>query len=100
MPDDETNPYQSPEEDADYPLPDASNLDCPKCGRPMENGYLATSGRIYWRTWRNQSWVLFGSEALPGTGPGVVGINRIGGFRCEYCELVVFGYGEHKRSTA
>ncbi len=95
----DTNPYQPPEEDCSGPRSDAQRMDCPKCGRAMENGHLRTTGRIYWRAWENHSWLLSGSEALPGTGPGFVGGNRIGAFRCEHCELVIFQYGGHKRST-
>jgi len=91
----ETNPYQSPEPD---PGKDPSR-DCPECGQAMERGYITTGAAVYWRNWEDRRWLLFSADKLPGTGPAFVGTNKLGGFRCPQCELVLFQYGRHRQST-
>lgn len=94
----DTNPYQSPELDPEkHPL-DAEVPACPECGQAMERGYITTGAAVYWRNWQDRRWLVFWAKKLPGTGPAFIGTNKLGGFRCPECELVLFRYGRHRQS--
>lgn len=72
-------------------------LDCPECGQAMEPGYLTTGAWLYWREWQDKSLLVRFSDRLPNTLPTFVGINRLPGFRCPACEMIVFRYGSHRQ---
>jgi hypothetical protein len=91
-----TNPYQSPREDGGSESPATELLVCPECGEPMEAGYVTTGARMYWRNWSDRSWLVWPSDGIAGTRASFVGSNKLTGFRCASCELVVFRYGTHK----
>jgi len=96
----EFNPYQSPTDDSPPQMPGIEPMECPECGEPMETGYVTTAARLSWRNWTDRTWAIFGFKKLPGTGPAFVGSNKLSGFRCRRCELVVFRYGVHKKAHA
>jgi len=90
------NPYESPESDPNEPFEQEDALKCPECGQPMEPGYFLGKG-VYWRKWGEKPYTSWGLPvSLPGTAAAFVGTNKIGGFRCADCELIVFRYGKHK----
>lgn len=99
----EINPYQPPDENsADQKVP-VEPIACPECGDLMEPGYVSTAGSLYWQNWLNPAWwhwVGLGLQRLAGTRPAFVGFNRLTGFRCRGCELIVFRYGAHKKAYA
>ncbi len=95
------NPWQSPtsapgeKRVADF----GSNspvLKCPECSGVMEPGYLTTGAWLYWRRWDDRSLLVRFSDRLMKTLPSFVGTNRLPGFRCSQCEVVVFRYGNHR----
>ena len=92
------NPYQAPHIDLDSETePDVDKCpSCPECGKTMEAGYIASSASLYWRKWNNQNWLLRGNESLSKTS-SVFGINKLSGFRCGDCEIVLFAYGEARK---
>ncbi len=65
----------------------------------METGYITPSGPLFWRNWTQGIFLVF-SGKLPGTYPAFVGFNKLSGFRCHGCELVVMRYGNHKMAHA
>jgi Domain of unknown function (DUF6487) len=78
--------------------PDGNGIPCcPECGREMQPGYLTTGSWLYWREWTDRSMLVKFSDRLPNTPPTFVGTNRLPGFRCKDCEVVVFRYGGHRK---
>ena len=94
----ETNPYQSPAVKAQGDDNDVRPLACPECGEQMQHGYLMTSNELYWRSWNDKSWLVWKKEFLAGTRPAFVGSNKLSGYRCASCELIVFRHGMQKNS--
>lgn len=93
------NPWQPPEADfharpaaVSRPVP----LVCPECGAGMRPGYLTTGSWLYWRRWNDRSLLVRFSDRVRGTLPSFVGTNRLPGYRCEQCEVIVFRYGDHR----
>lgn len=72
---------------------------CPECCTAMEAGYIASSASLFWRRWSNQRWLLRGNESLAKTS-SVFGINKLSGFRCVDCEIVMFAYGKSRKRFA
>jgi len=95
------NPYQAPRADvADEAGNSAHSVTaspkCPICDRVMEAGFIASSSSLYWRQWTNQKWLLRGNESLSKTS-SVFGINKLSGYRCVDCEIVLFAYGKSRK---
>lgn len=98
--DPEINPWRAPatgpeEWRAPHSAADHS-LTCPECSGRMEPGCLTTGAWLYWRDWNDRSMLVRFADRLPNTLPSFVGINRLSGFQCERCEVVVFRYGSHR----
>ncbi|QDU71159.1 PF20097 family protein [Mucisphaera calidilacus] len=74
-------------------VPEPEVVRCPKCHARMQPGVLPVSGGIGWLPW-SPSATMSMSESLPGT-HAVMRPNRLPGWRCRACELVLFRYG-HK----
>ena len=69
-----------------------SPFPCPRCGKPMEEGYLPLLAGVHWR---HQDDPVGLPHALGGL-PGTVGLRRrpkLHAFRCEPCQAVIFRYG-------
>jgi Domain of unknown function (DUF6487) len=66
-------------------------LQCPKCGLPMEGGFLSFDyGHTRWvRTRAEHFWQADASEHL---GPRQVGVVYASAGRCRACRVVSFGY--------
>lgn len=96
----EPNPYQPPNSIVEPEPQEISPLACPECGRPMEPGYVTVGARLYWRKWHDRSWLVSSAEGIPSTHPAFVGTNKLSGFRCALCELIIFRYGMHKGQHA
>jgi|GEM_PF-3150225 len=91
------NPWQSPgAEPRPWKSGPGDSICCPECGAGMRPGYLTTGAWLYWRKWTDRSLLVKFSDRLPNTLPSFVGTNRLPGYRCEECELVVFRYGNHR----
>jgi hypothetical protein len=92
------NPYQAPGiDEAGKPELSVDGCpSCPVCDEVMEAGYIASSASLYWRHWTNQKWLLRGNESLSKTS-SVFGINKLSGFRCADCEIVLFAYGKSRK---
>ncbi len=98
-----TNPYESPainENSTESGADKSRKMACPECGKPMENGYFPSTG-IFWKLPGAMPISITSKEALPGTVPRSFrwGTNKVGGFRCRDCELVLFWYGSCKRQA-
>lgn len=95
------NPYASPAVTPSVATLGDRPLRCPECNEEMEQGYITTTGRMYWRTWDDQSWILTEQQhGVSGTNPGFFSANRLSGYRCSGCELVIFRHGTQKKSYA
>lgn len=95
----EPNPYQSPQADPGAETPHVPVFTCPECGQPMEPGYVSTGQFVFWRRWTTPWWLPY-AGALRGTGPRLFGFQKLSGYRCQRCEVVVFRYGNHKLAYA
>jgi hypothetical protein len=64
-------------------------LKCPKCGGPLEKGYIHAPRGIYWDTEKHDWNVLFSEELLS---QFALTMPKAQGFRCPKCKLVLFSY--------
>lgn len=67
-------------------------LPCPRCEKPMEEGYLPLIAGIHWRQARQPIGFPHALGGLPGT-VGWRGRPRVHAYRCEACSVVIFRYG-------
>lgn len=72
---------------------EAKPLACPRCGKPMDEGYLPLVAGVHWRKPGEPTGLPHALGGLPGT-VGWRGRPRLHGFRCETCEVVLFRYGK------
>lgn len=72
--------------------PGPTQLPCPRCGKPMEEGYLPLVGGISWRQSSEPIGLPHALTGLPGT-VGWWGRPRLHAYRCEACAVVIFRYG-------
>jgi hypothetical protein len=67
-------------------------LACPRCTKPMAEGYLPLLAGIHWRRVSEPVGIPHALKGLPGT-VGWWGRPRVHAYRCEACEVVTFRYG-------
>ncbi|MBW2291305.1 MAG: hypothetical protein JRG94_03240 [Deltaproteobacteria bacterium] len=65
---------------------------CPRCAKPMEEGYLPLVAGIHWRQTSEPIGLPHALAGLPGT-VGWLGRPRVHAYRCEACTVVIFRYG-------
>jgi hypothetical protein len=65
---------------------------CPRCAKPMEEGYLPLVAGIHWRQTSEPIGLPHALAGLPGT-VGWRGRPRVHAYRCEACTVVIFRYG-------
>ncbi len=65
---------------------------CPECSALMEEGLLPVSEGMHWVKGRTTGGGEF-AEDVPGT-HAVMRPNRMAGWRCKKCHLILFRYGE------
>lgn len=65
---------------------------CPRCAKPMEEGYLPLVAGIHWRGTSQPIGLPHALAGLPGT-VGWRGRPRVHAYRCEACKVVIFRYG-------
>jgi hypothetical protein len=70
-----------------------AEVPCPRCAKPMEDGYLPLSAGIHWRGTDEPIGIAPAFGGLPGTGGWPLRA-RLHGLRCDACELVIFRYGK------
>lgn len=68
---------------------------CPECNALMEEGLLPVSDGLHWLRGRptGGSGVVGMAEDVPGT-HAVMRPNRMEGWRCKKCHLILFRYGQ------
>ena len=66
---------------------------CPECHALMEEGLLPVSEGMHWVRGRSPSGSGAMAEDVPGT-HAVMRPNRMEGYRCKKCHLILFRYGE------
>ena len=66
-------------------------LKCPKCGKEMEGGYIA-SREIKWTEKKTSVWSLKGlmAENVVGSSPYVG--ESVEAYRCRNCRIIIFMY--------
>ena len=64
---------------------------CPECNTLMEEGLLPVSRGMHWLHGRPSGGGM--AEDVPGT-HAVMRPNRMAGWRCKKCHLILFRYGE------
>jgi hypothetical protein len=65
---------------------------CPECNATMEDGLLPVSNGMHWVRGRKPGGGGM-AEDVPGT-HAVMRPNRMEGYRCKKCHLILFRYGE------
>ncbi len=65
---------------------------CPECNATMEEGLLPVSAGMHWLHGRTPGGGGM-AEDVPGT-HAVMRPNRMEGYRCKKCHLILFRYGE------
>ncbi len=65
---------------------------CPECHALMEEGLLPISDGLHWVRGRKPSASIM-AEDVPGT-HAVMRPNRMEGWRCKKCKLILFRFGE------
>jgi len=68
----------------------SEDLKCPKCGVPLEKGYIQAPRGIYWDI-KKHDWNVLSSEALISQFSSLTMPNEEA-FRCPRCKLVLFTY--------
>ncbi len=71
---------------------DPEGVRCPRCGKPMGEGYLPLLSGLHWRGPGQPVGMPHAIGGLPGTF-GWRRRPRVHAFRCEPCEVVTFRYG-------
>ncbi len=66
---------------------------CPRCQKPMEEGYLPLQAGVPWRRPGEPIGMVSVFHGLPGTVTGLRHRPRVHAYRCEPCEVVTFRYG-------
>ena len=72
---------------------DGEPVPCPRCEKPMEEGYLPLQAGVPWRRTGEPVGLVSVFQGLPGTVSGLRSRPRVHAFRCEPCEVVTFRYG-------
>lgn len=70
----------------------AAAVRCPRCEKPMEEGYLPLLAGLHWRAQNQPTGVPHALGGLPGT-VGWRGRPRLHAYRCEPCEIITLRYG-------
>ena len=65
---------------------------CPECNALMEEGLLPVADGLHWVRGRQPGGNIM-AEDVPGT-HAVMRPNRMEGYRCKKCKLILFRYGE------
>jgi hypothetical protein len=65
---------------------------CPRCEKPMKEGYLPLLAGLHWRDTNQPTGVPHAFGGLPGT-VGWRGRPRLHAYRCEPCEIITLRYG-------
>lgn len=71
----------------------AAPVPCPRCEKPMEEGYLPLQAGVPWRKPGEPVGLVNAFRGLPGTVVGLRHRPRVHAYRCEPCEVVTFRYG-------
>lgn len=74
------------------PRPASAPLACPRCAKPMEEGYLPLQSGVHWRAVDQPVGFPHPLRGLPGT-VGWRNRPRVHAYRCESCEVLTFRYG-------
>jgi len=72
---------------------EAGPLACPRCAKPMEEGYLPLQAGVPWRKPGEPIGMVHAFRGLPGTVAGLRNRPCVQAYRCEPCEVVTFRYG-------
>lgn len=70
---------------------------CPRCEKPMTEGYLPLLAGLHWREPGEPTGLPHALAGLPGT-VGWRGRPRLHAFRCESCEVLTLRYGKPQGS--
>jgi hypothetical protein len=67
----------------------SKELKCPKCGEPLESGFIQAPRGVFWDNQKHHLEVLISEELF-----GYLSITMPNkeAFRCKKCKLVLFGY--------
>lgn len=67
----------------------SDTMKCPRCGEPMEKGYIHAPRGIYWDT-EKHDWNIWSSEEL--LSQFALTMPKAQRYRCTNCKIVLFSY--------
>ena len=83
-----TTRFDAPDRSGDQP----AVFPCPRCAKPMKEGYLPLLSGVHWRNPQDPVGLPTALGGLPGT-VSWRGRPRVHAYRCEPCEVLTFRYG-------